>query len=93
MAAGKVLSGRGGSLAAAGVRPGAKLMLLAAASSATSGQAALEASRASRQEALERGRAALAERAAQRGLPAAPAGAVAVGGGGSGGTAVAPMRN
>jgi hypothetical protein len=26
-------------------------------------------------------------------LPAAPAGAVAVGGGGSGGTAVAPMRN
>ncbi|KAL4437121.1 hypothetical protein ABPG75_004260 [Micractinium tetrahymenae] len=74
MAAGKVLSGRGGSLAAAGVRPGAKLMLLAAGS-ATSGQAALDASRASRQEALERGRAALAERAAQKGAPAGAAGA------------------
>lgn len=74
MAAGKVLSGRSGSLAAAGVRPGAKLMLLAAAGT-SSGQAALEASRASRQEALERGRAALAERAAQKGLGAAGAGA------------------
>ncbi|KAL4424792.1 hypothetical protein ABPG77_000832 [Micractinium sp. CCAP 211/92] len=77
MAAGKVLSGRSGSLAAAGVRPGAKLMLLAAAGSATGGQAALEASRSSRQEALERGRAALAERAAQKGLPAGTAGASA----------------
>ncbi len=77
MAAGKVLSGHSGSLAAAGVRPGAKLMLLAAAGSATGGQAALEASRSSRQEALERGRAALAERTAQKGLPAGTAGASA----------------
>lgn len=70
MTAGKVISGRAGSLAAAGVKPGAKLMLLAAAGSTTGGQAALEASRAGRQEALERGRQALAERAQQKGIAA-----------------------
>ena len=75
MAAGKTLSGRPGSLGDAGLRHGAKLMLLAGAGTATAGQAALQAQRASRQEALERGRAALAERAAQKGLAAAAAAA------------------
>lgn len=73
MAAGKTISGRPGSLAAAGLRPGSKLMLLAGAGAPTGGQAALQAQRASRQEALERGRAALAERAAQKGLAVAAA--------------------
>ena len=75
MAAGKVVSGRPGSLTAAGLRPGAKLMLLAGAGGPTAGQAALEASRQSRQEALERGRQQLAERAAQKGIAAGAAGA------------------
>lgn len=70
MAAGKVVSGRSGTLAAAGIKPGAKLMLLAAAGSQTGGQAALEAARQSRLELLERGRQQVAERAAQKGLPA-----------------------
>lgn len=69
----QVLSGKGGTLAEAGVKPGAKLMLLAAAGSQTAGQAALQASRASRQEALEKGRQQLAERAAQRGAAVAAA--------------------
>lgn len=77
MAAGKVVSGRPGTLAAAGLRPGAKLMLLAGAGGPTAGQAALEASRQSRQEALERGRQQLAERAAQKGFTAASASAAA----------------
>ncbi|PRW58592.1 LRR repeats and ubiquitin-like domain-containing protein [Chlorella sorokiniana] len=75
MAAGKVVSGRPGTLTAAGLRPGAKLMLLAGTGGPTAGQAALEASRQSRQEALERGRQQLAERAAQKGLVAGAAGA------------------
>lgn len=76
MAAGKVVSGRPGTLATAGLRPGAKLMLLAGAGGPTAGQAALEASRQSRQEALERGRQQLAERAAQKGVSAGAAGAL-----------------
>ena len=75
MAAGKVVSGRPGTLTSAGLRPGAKLMLLAGAGGPTAGQAALEASRQSRQEALERGRQQLAERAAQKGIAAGTAGA------------------
>lgn len=75
MAAGKVVSGRPGTLSVAGLRPGAKLMLLAGAGGPTAGQAALEASRQSRQEALERGRQQLAERAAQKGISAGAAGA------------------
>ncbi|PSC75686.1 LRR repeats and ubiquitin-like domain-containing protein isoform A [Micractinium conductrix] len=81
MAAGKVISGRPGSLADAGVKPNAKLMLLAAAGAASAGQAALQASRVGRQDALERGRAALAERAEQKGIAvggAASSGATAV---------------
>lgn len=71
LAAGKTLSGQKSTLACAGLKPGSKLMLLAAAGGPTAGQAALDASRAKRQEALDKGRAALAERAAQKGLSAA----------------------
>ena len=78
MAAGKVVSGRGAvPLAAAGVKPGTKLLLLAGAGGATAGQAALEAQRVSRQEALERNREALAQRAADKGMAAAAAAAPA----------------
>jgi hypothetical protein len=73
MAAGKVVSGFSGTLAAAGIKPGAKLMLLAAAGSQTGGQAALEAARQSRQDLLERGRQQVAEQAAQKGLSASAA--------------------
>jgi hypothetical protein len=71
MASGKVIGGRPGTLVAAGVKPGAKLMLLAAAGTASQGQAALDAARQSRQAALERGRQQLAERAARVGGAAA----------------------
>ena len=63
------------------MKPNAKLMLLAAAGAASAGQAALQASRVGRQDALERGRAALAERAEQKGIAvggAASSGATAV---------------
>lgn len=75
MVAGKVISGRSGSLAAAGVKPGAKLMLLAGAGAPSQGQAALDAARQGRQQALERGRQQLAERAAQKGIAVAAASA------------------
>jgi hypothetical protein len=77
MSSGKVISGRAGTLAAAGVKPGAKLMLLAAAGTASQGANALEAARLGRQQALERGRQQLADQARQRGIAVASASAAA----------------
>ncbi|KAI3433885.1 hypothetical protein D9Q98_003687 [Chlorella vulgaris] len=77
MSSGKVISGRAGTLAAAGVKPGAKLMLLAAAGTASQGANALEAARLGRQQALERGRQQLTDQARQRGIAVASASAAA----------------
>lgn len=78
MAGGKVIGGRPGTLVAAGLKPGAKLMLLAAAGATSQGQAALEAARQGRQAALERGRQQLSERAwGGAGAGAAPAPSIA----------------